>query len=264
VKASHSTLLCALGGLAHTALLLSLFAACGSNEDNAPLPPPGPASVEITGIALGHGFVGDGDVSSILACDYTIGVNVQLTNWQLRGPGRCGGALQCGQMRVSLLGGPDSIEPPTAVAAGNGVALDVSSLLPAITPLQALPYTIQVELVDDAGKPYIAVDGGNGSTQKQFQMAFPPPSDCANPLPGSAGAAGGGTAGAGGSAGGAGGSAGGAGDSAGGAGGSAGGAGGSAGGAGDSAGGAGGSAGGAGGSAGGAGGSTAGTAGTGG
>jgi hypothetical protein len=167
--------------LAYGALFLAVFEACSDDEASAPLPPAGPASVEITGIALGQGFVGDGGASSVLACDYTIGVNVQLTNWDLLGPGRCGGALQCGQLRVSLLDVSDvlpGVELPTVISAGNGVSLNVGALLSATPPLQSGTYAVQVELVDDAGKAYVGVDGGNGSVQQQFYMALPMPSEC--------------------------------------------------------------------------------------
>ncbi len=163
----------ALRGLGYAALLLTVFEACSGDDASTPLPPAGPARVEITGIALGQGFVGDGGASSVLACDYTVGVNVQTTDWTLLGPGRCGGALQCGQLRVSLLDGPVGAELLTIVTASNGAALDIGSLLSADPPLQAGTYSIMVELVDDLGKPYIALDGGNGSTQKEFFMALP-------------------------------------------------------------------------------------------
>jgi hypothetical protein len=178
-------LLRALRGIGHGALLLAVLGACSDDETSQPLPPAGPASVEITGIALGQGFVGEGGASSVLACDYTIGVNVQTANWTLLGPGRCSGALQCGQLRVSLLGGPGNGELLTLIAAGNGAALNVRSLTP---PLQAGMYAVKVELVDDLGKVYNALNGGNGSAQQQFFMELP--GECTS-TPGSGGASGG-------------------------------------------------------------------------
>ena len=170
-----------------------MFEACSNNDTSTPTPPAGPATIGISGIALGQGFVDGAGASPILACDYTIGVNVETTNWKLLGPGRCGGALQCGQLRVSLLDGPDgtALLMPL-IAAGNGVALDVSSLVPPTDPMTPRSYVIKVELVDDSGNAYVAVDGGNGSAQQGFEMAFP--SNCGS----HAGAAGAGGAGAGG------------------------------------------------------------------
>ena len=201
VNASKSTLLRALSGLGYAALLLTLFGACSGNDGSPPLPPDGPASLAITGIALGHGFVSEDEASWSLACDYSVGVNVQMAYWTLRGPGQCGGALQCGQLRVTLLGGADgSTELLNVIAAGNGVALDLQPLLSATPPLQDGDYVVKVELVDDAGKAYIGVDGGNGSDQKAFKLRLP--ADC----PSTAGS-GGATSGAGGAGNGAGGNA---------------------------------------------------------
>ena len=180
----------ALHGLGHAALLLAVFEGCSGNDTNPPPPPARPATISIAGIYLGTGSVGDGGASSVLACDYAIGVNVTTTDWTLRGPGRCGGALQCGQLRVSLLDGPDgSALLPPLVAANNGVALDVSSLLPSTVPSPSRGYAIKVELVDDAGVAYVPLEGGNGSAQQAFNMSFP-----ACPAPGTAGS--GGTSGA--------------------------------------------------------------------
>ena len=195
MNASKSTLLRALQGLGHMALVLTVFEACSGDQASPPTPPAGPATLAISGIALGQGFVGDGGASSILGCDYRIGVNVQTTNWTLLPPARCGGALQCGQLRVSLIDG-SSAELLTLVAAGNGVSLDVRSLLSATPPLQSGMYTIKGELVDDAGKAYVAVDGGNGSAQQEFFMELP--ADCTNQPPSLAsGGTGGGSSGAG-------------------------------------------------------------------
>jgi len=193
VNASHSTLLRALRGLGYVALLLTVFEACSGDDASTPLPPPGPASVQITGLALGQGFLGDDGASSTLACDYTIGVNVQLTHWTLFGPGKCAGALQCGQLRVSLVGGPDNAELLTVTAAGNGVALDVRSAIPPL-PAGSGSYVVKVELVDDSGKPYVAVDGGNGSVELPFDMIVPTAEAC-NSTSGEAGASSAGAAG---------------------------------------------------------------------
>jgi len=199
VNASKSTLLRALRGMGYAALLLTIFEACSGDDTTSPSPPAGPATLEITGIALGQGFFSEGDqASQLLACDYTIGVNVQITNWTLLAPARCGGALQCGQLRVSLLDGASSAELLTVISAGNGVALDVRSLLSADPPLVDGAYTIKVELVDDAGKVYVPLDGGNGTEQKNFSMTLP--SACPSTPPGSGGTGGsasGGTSGAG-------------------------------------------------------------------
>ena len=179
----------ALRGLGYAALLLTFFEACSGDESSTPSPPGGPASIAITAIALGHGFVGDGNgASSILACDYTIGVNVQTTNWTLTSPGRCGGALQCGQLRVTLLDGMNN-ELKQVMAAGNGVALDARAALSAVPPSALFPYSIRAELIEDSGKPYVELDGGDGSAQQDFEMALPDPTSCS-----SAGTAGGGGA----------------------------------------------------------------------
>jgi hypothetical protein len=118
--------------------------------------------------------------------------------------------LQCGQLRVSLLdlNGPESVERLSLIAAGNGVALDVRPLLSATPPLTDGTYAVKVELVDDAGRPYVASDGGNGSTQTDFDLKLP--GDCTSTpeTPGNAGTSGAGpeigSAGAGGESGGAG------------------------------------------------------------
>jgi len=178
-----------LRGLGYVTLLLAVFEACSGDEASTPLPPAGPASVEITGIALGQGFVGNDGASSSLACDYTIGVNVQMTNWTLFPPGKCSGTLQCGQLRVTLL--DSSVAPITVTSAGNGVSLDVRSLLASVPPSQLFDYTIRVELVDDLGNPYVALDAGNGAAEKEFQMALPRPEDCTT-AGGSGGSSGGG------------------------------------------------------------------------
>ena len=192
MKASKSTRLRTLRGLGYVGILLAVFEACSGDDASGPQPPPGPASVEITGIALGQGFVGDGtDASSRLACDYAVGVNVQTTNWTLSGPGRCGGAAQCGQLRVSLLDAQGG-ELTAQTAASNGVALNVREFVSANLPLDCVDYAIKVELVDDLGKPYVALDGGNGSARQAFCMARPAECPSFPATPGSGGAGGGG------------------------------------------------------------------------
>ncbi|MEI9940230.1 MAG: hypothetical protein WDO69_23680 [Pseudomonadota bacterium] len=190
MNASQSTLLRALQGLGCTALLLAMFEACNGDDASPLTPPAGPATVQISRIALGQGFVGEDGASTRLACDYTIGVNVQTTNWTLFGPGKCGAALQCGQLRVSLLsGGLDGPELLTVIAAGNGVALDVRSANPPVQ--EDGHYAIKVELVDDSGKPYIALDGGNGSAQRDFDMMLPDAAECKSTGSGGGGGGGG-------------------------------------------------------------------------
>jgi len=193
VNASKSTLLRGLRALGYSACLLAVFQACSGDDTSTPLTPAGPASVEITGISLGNGLVGDGGESSVLACDYKIGVTVQTTNWTLYPPGRCGSTPQCGQLRVTLTSASGNVLA-SSIAAGNGVALDVRTLLPGAAPIEAGRYTIQVELVDDAGKVHVALDGGNGSAETEFSLTLP--ADCANPpdMPGAGGAGGSGGA----------------------------------------------------------------------
>jgi hypothetical protein len=82
VNASKSMLLRALRGAGYMALWLTVFEACSGNDSSPPTPPAGPATVKITGISLGHGLYDANDEASWnLACDYTIGVNVETTNW---------------------------------------------------------------------------------------------------------------------------------------------------------------------------------------
>ena len=194
VNASNPTLLRALRGLAYAALLLTVFEACSGDDASTPTPPAGPASIEITGISLGYGFGGDQPATSALACDYRIGVNVQTTNWALSSPGRCGGALQCGQLRVTLLApmpdGSADAELLQVMAAANGVSLDVRQANPAL-PADAIPYQyrIRAELIEDSGKPYVEVDGGNGSALRDLWVTVPKPEECEKAA-GSAGAGG--------------------------------------------------------------------------
>jgi len=170
VNASPSTLLRALRGLGSVALLLTLFEACSGSEANPPKPPAGPATIKIKEIALGHGFYNALDPTSYeLACDYTIGVNVGTTNWTLYPPGKCAGALQCGQLRVTLFDSDGNILTQV-VAAGNGVSLDVSSLP---TPPSVASYKVTAELIEDSGHPYVETDGGVGSDSTDIHMTLP-------------------------------------------------------------------------------------------
>jgi len=183
-------LLRAVRGLGYVSLLLALFEACSGNDTSSPTPPPGPAHVEITQLSLGHGFYSEDDeASQVLACDNTIGINVVTNNWTLYPPGRCAGALQCGHLRVSLL---DAVSPQpvlTLIAAGNGVALNVLAANPPLPRDDTrYSYTVRVELVDDSGKPYVEVDGGDGTGLKRFDMEIPSATGC--PSSGSGGSGG--------------------------------------------------------------------------
>src|SRR6185369_6180288 len=140
----------------------------------------GPASIESMEIALGNGVYDGSEASSVLACDYKIGVTVQTKNWTLNSPGRCAGALQCGQLRVSLLDANGDAVLPRIIAAGNGVTLDVSSLVNVgLRPEWKPPhdagdsYTVLAELIEDSGTPYIELDGGDGSHTEDFYMKLP-------------------------------------------------------------------------------------------
>jgi len=170
-------LLRALRGLGSVALLLTLFEACSGSEANPPKPPAGPAKIEIKEIALGHGFYNEFDPTShAVTCDYTIGVNVELEYWTLYPPGRCAGALQCGQLRVRLEdSGQNTLLELTA--AGNGVAMDVSSLADDEKSIEG-SYQVVAELIEDSGHPYVEVDGGDGSARKTFDMVLPARSAC--------------------------------------------------------------------------------------
>jgi len=196
VNASQSMLSRALRAFGYSALLLAVFEACSGDDTSTPSAPAGPASVEITGISLGQGLTGDGGAASVLACDYKIGVTVQTTNWTLLPPGRCGATLQCGQLRVSLLSSPAGSVLATTVAAGNGVALDVRNLVNGASPLTVGRYLVQVELVDDAGKTYVAPDGSKGSNEAGFDLDELPVCSSSPGIGGAGGGSGAGNAGA--------------------------------------------------------------------
>jgi len=149
-------------------------------------------------IALGNGVYDGSEASSVLACDYKIGVTVQTKNWTLNSPGRCAGALQCGQLRVSLLDANGDAVLPRIIAAGNGVTLDVSSLVNVgLRPEWKPPhdagdsYTVLAELIEDSGTPYIELDGGDGSHTEDFYMKLPGTCDEGTAGAGAGGGAGG-------------------------------------------------------------------------
>lgn len=158
--------------LGSSLLLMGVFEAC-SGDDSAPTDLfDGPPTLSITGISLGSGMTGQGGDSSVLACDNTIGVAIALTNWTLYPPGKCGSALQCGQVRVSLLdGGPNGAVLSQRLAASLGADLNVSTLVTS-DKLHAGGYTIQAELVDDAGVVYAITNGGNSTTEQTFNLTL--------------------------------------------------------------------------------------------
>ena len=192
---TRSRSLQALRYLGSSLLLLCVFEACSSNDTSAPDLFHGPPTLEITGISLGSGTTGQGGDSGVLACDGNIGVTLAITNWTLYPPGKCDGAVQCGQVRITLLDGPKGAELGSQLAASLGVNLNVSKLV-ASGDVKAGNYAIQADLVDDAGKVYAITDGGNSSAEQAFSLALP--AECAS---GTAGAGLGGAAGEGGVAG---------------------------------------------------------------
>jgi len=168
-------------------LVLCAFEACSSDEGAAPNPFDAPPTLEIAGISLGNG--GDG---SVLACDNNIGVTLAFSNWRPEPPGKCGSTPQCGQVRVSLLDGPNGAELASTSSAAIGVNLDLTPLVENGT-LKSGSYAIQAELVDDAGRVYPITDGGNNTAARAFTLSLN--RSCAS---GGAGASSGGASGEGG------------------------------------------------------------------
>lgn len=167
-------------------LVLCAFEACSSDEGAAPNPFTEPPTLEVAAISLG---TGDG---SVLACDNNIGVTLALSNWRLEPPGKCGSTPQCGQVRVSLLDGPNGPELASTSSAAIGVNLDLTPLVEKGT-LKSGSYAIQAELVDDTGHAYPITDGGNNTAARAFTLSLS--RSCAS---GSAGASSGGASGEGG------------------------------------------------------------------
>jgi hypothetical protein len=149
-------------------LLPCVFEACSSDQGATPNPFNEPPTLEISAISLGSGSIGQGGDSSLLACDDTIGITLTLQNWRPEPPGKCGSTPQCGQIRVSLLGADGAVVSSTSSAA-VGVNLDVTRFVEDGT-LKAGSYTIQAQLVDDAGGVYPITDGGNSSAERSFTL----------------------------------------------------------------------------------------------
>lgn len=179
------------------AVLLGGFEACSADEASAPPAPSGPVSVSITSLTLGQGVLGEGG-SPVLACGYQIGVVLQLgSGWRLAPPGLCA-TPQCGQVRVSLLDS-DGSEIASQLAATVGVDLNVKKLQERAGSGNAAElhdYSIRAELVEDSSVSSSALDGGNASSERHFQMSLP--TDCSTPsglggAPGSSGAGNAGT-----------------------------------------------------------------------
>ena len=154
----------ALRYLACVTVAIGWVEACSSNDSTTVIVPAGPPTLAITGVSLG-----DASDSPLLACDYTIAVSMEVGNWTLRPPGVCT-EPQCGQVRVTLLDAPGGANLLTQVAASAGVALNVSMLR---DTLRAGTYTVEAELIDDAGKPFVASDGGNSSASFTFPVILP-------------------------------------------------------------------------------------------
>ncbi len=173
---TRSRSLQALRYLGSSLLLLSVFEACSGDDSTPPDPFTAPPTLEISGISLGNGMVGQSGASGVLACDNTIDVTLALSNWLLYPPGKCDGTPQCGQVRVTLLS-PDGAELGSQLTASLGVNVNVANLV-AAGKLTAGLYGFRAELVDDAGKVYAATDGGISTTERAFALALP--AECTN------------------------------------------------------------------------------------
>ena len=178
--------------LAGTAIVLGAFEACSGDDAVEPLGAAGPSNIAITSVSLGDG--------AALACDYTVGVVVEVDNWLLRPPGACA-VQKCGQVRVTLLDS-DGGTAATQVAASTGVGLKLNR------NVTAGSYTLWAELVQtgvNSVTPIVGSDAGNTAVEMPLTVLLPV-TDCSSS--GSAGAAGsageGGTGGEGGIPGGAG------------------------------------------------------------
>ncbi len=173
--------LCFLGA----ALVVAVVVACSSGADTSVTPPAGPPSIAITQLSLGHGETGQGGDSSRLACDYTVGVTLEVGFWTLHTPGLCDATPQCGPVRLSLLDGVDGKRLGKAqYAANTSVDLNLTKLLD-ISTLRAGSYAVLAELVNDAGDVFTITNGGNSAAQQAFMLRLP--GDCAEAL-GAAGA----------------------------------------------------------------------------
>ena len=182
----------ALKYLGSSLLLLGVFEACSGDDAATPNPFHDPPTLEIASISLGSGSIGQGGDSSVLACDETIGVTLAISNWYAYPLGKCGTTPQCGQIRINLLDGPKGAVLATKTSASVGVDLDVAQLV-ADGKLTAGSYTIQAELVDDAGAVNPVTNGGNKSVEQAFNLTL---SDgCPEGTPGMGGSSDGGMGG---------------------------------------------------------------------
>lgn len=188
MKASRAR---ALRYLVGVALTMGIIEACSGDDASSPIVFNEPASLKINSISLDKGDALDGG-STELACDYKIGVELEVDDVYLRPPGTCQ-ISQCGRVLLELLDSSSSKPWIKQEYASAGITLDLSQFAApnAARPLVAGTYTLSVELIDDAGNPYNTGDGGKGSAERSFELALP--SQC--------GSAGGGSSGMGGAAG---------------------------------------------------------------
>jgi len=174
----------ALTFLGSTLLVLAVFEAC-SNDDSSTSTVAGPPSIAITKLSFGRATVSPTDGAP--ACGNPFGVTLSIGNWTMKEPGACESTPQCGQIRVTLLKSSDSTALATKVAVSAAVDLNLAKAL------EAGSYTIEAELIDDAGAVFAITDAGSSSAQKSFTLN--PAVDC--PIGAASGGAGaGGAAGA--------------------------------------------------------------------
>jgi hypothetical protein len=165
-------------------LLFSVIEACSSGDDSPVVTALGPPSIAIESISPSSGA----GSSSQLACDDTISVVLDISNWPLQPPGVCE-TSQCGQVRVRLLDGPGGKELAEQIAASAGVSLDLAALKPEVYMPNG-SYVIEATLgvVDGAAFKEFVISTGGGNTHAQRQFDLTPPMGC--PEGGSGGAPG--------------------------------------------------------------------------
>ena len=84
-------------------LLLALVLSCGDEEeDDKPLPPPGPASLTIAGFigASSERYSREEANEIRLDCSGLLAVELSEENWLFRPPGNCGATPQCGPVAI--------------------------------------------------------------------------------------------------------------------------------------------------------------------
>ena len=151
----------ALTFLGSALLVLAVFEAC-SNDDSSTSTVAGPPGISITMLSFGPATVSPTDGAP--ACGNPLGVTLSVSNWTLKEPGACASTPQCGQVRVTLLKSSDSSALATKVAVSAAVDLHLARAL------EAGSYTIEAELIDDAGAVFTITDAGSSSAQESFTL----------------------------------------------------------------------------------------------